>query len=218
MSEELDTRSLEFDADNILEEDHARGLSDDEYNFEELQSGGDTTDEEGNRTNTKYPLFRMPSKMADYKWELGTFFATKEDFKEAIATYAIHSGRNLKIQKDDKKKVRVICKEGCNWLAFCTKLPTEDTWQLRKLVDNHSCSKEYKVRLLSSKWLSKKLFSGVRENPRIKLSDICDKAQEKWNTGVTKSKAYRAKRQAIDIVDGSFREQYLDFMTTVMSY
>ena len=85
-------------------------------------------------------------------------------------------------------------------------------------MDNHTYSREYKVKLLSSKWLSKKLFSRVRENPRIKLSYICDRAQEKWNIGVTKSTAYRAKRQAIDIVDGSFREQYLDFMTTVMSY
>ena len=134
MSEELVIESLEFDVANIHEEGHViRGLSDDEYNSKELQSGGDTIDDEGSRPKIKYPLFRMPSKMANYKWELGTFLATKEDFKEVIAAYAIHSGRNLRIQKDDKKRVRVICKEGCDWLAFCARLPTEDTMAIKEV-------------------------------------------------------------------------------------
>ena len=51
--------------------------------------------------------------MEDYKWELGTFFATKEDFKEAIKTYIVLFGRNLKFKKNDNKRMRVICKKGC---------------------------------------------------------------------------------------------------------
>ena len=35
-----------------------------------------------------------------------------------------------------------------------------------------------------------------------------ERAQEKWNVGVNWTKAYKARSIAIDMVNGSFREQY----------
>lgn len=57
--------------------------------------------------------------MEDCKLELGAYFATKEDFKEAIRTYAFHSGRNLKFKKNDNKRMRVICKTSCPCESYC---------------------------------------------------------------------------------------------------
>lgn len=75
-------------------------------------------------------------------------------------------------------------------------------------MDKHTCSKDYKIRFLNSKWLGKKIQSNVRENPDLKLRDIMEKTHEKWNVGVNKTLAYRAKTLAVDIVDDSFKEQY----------
>ncbi|XP_027191068.1 uncharacterized protein [Cicer arietinum] len=147
--------------------------------------------------------------MEDYKWILGTLFTCKEEFKEATTIYAIHNGRDLKFIKNDKLRVRVKCKEGCEWFAYCAKLPDEDTWQLRKLVDTHSCNREYKVKFMRSNWLGKRLYSIVKENSNIKITDISNKVHKKWNVGVSKINAFRARRVAIDMVDGSFREEYL---------
>ncbi|CAK8574720.1 unnamed protein product [Lathyrus sativus] len=83
--------------------------------------------------------------MDDYKWELVTYFASKQDFKNGIRTYAIHNGRNMKFKKNDKKRMRVICKKGCPWEAYCAKIQDEDTWKLRKIVDKHTCSRDYNV-------------------------------------------------------------------------
>ncbi|XP_004496851.1 uncharacterized protein [Cicer arietinum] len=126
-----------------------------------------------------------------------------------MTTYAIHNGRDLKFIKNDKLRVRVKCKEGCEWFAYCAKLPDEDTWQLRKLVDTHSCNREYKVKFTRSSWLGKRLYSTIKENPNIKITDISNKVHQKWNAGVSKMKAFRARRVAIDMVDGSFIEQYI---------
>ena len=41
-------------------------------------------------------------------WELWTYF-TKEQLKDAIRTYVVHYGRNLKILKNDKRRVSVKC-------------------------------------------------------------------------------------------------------------
>ncbi|XP_058733572.1 uncharacterized protein LOC131605205 [Vicia villosa] len=51
-----------------------------------------------------WQTFKMPKSIKDYKWQLGTYFFTNQDFKDAIRTYEIHNGRNMKFKKNDKKK------------------------------------------------------------------------------------------------------------------
>lgn len=57
--------------------------------------------------------------------------------------------------------------------------------------------------MFEPKWLSKKLQSSIEENPKIKINDITEKAEQKWNAGITKSKAVKARCIEKDIVDGS---------------
>ncbi|XP_014506494.1 uncharacterized protein LOC106766266 [Vigna radiata var. radiata] len=149
--------------------------------------------------------------MVDYKWDLGMYFSQKEDLLDAIKAYAIQNGRNIRYVKNDKKRVRAKCmgsKGKCPWLAYCGYMDAIKTWQLRIVVDNHTCSREHKVKLLNSKCLSKRLEKTVRENPRVEGVDIVQKINRKWNVGVSQSMAYRAKAIASDHVDGSFKEQY----------
>ncbi|XP_058759791.1 uncharacterized protein LOC131633092 [Vicia villosa] len=146
--------------------------------------------------------------MADYKWEVGVYFRSNDDFKEAITSYVVQSGRNMRFTKNDKVRMRVKCKEGCQWEAYCAKLPNEETWQLRKLVDKHECSREYNVKMLTTKWLSKRIQNSLKNNPRMKIKDIKAKAQRKWNVGVNKTKAIRARFKDRDMVDGSLLGGY----------
>ncbi|XP_058733971.1 uncharacterized protein LOC131605655 [Vicia villosa] len=146
--------------------------------------------------------------MADYKWEVGVYFRSKDDFKEAITSYVVQSGRNMWFTKNDKVRVKVKCKDGCQWEAYCAKLPNEETWQLRKLVDKHECSREYNVKMLTTKWLSKRIQNSLKNNPRMKIKDLKAKAQRKWNVGVNKTKAIRARFKARDMVDRSFLGDY----------
>ncbi|XP_047172633.1 uncharacterized protein LOC124840599 [Vigna umbellata] len=83
-----------------------------------------------------------------------------------------------------------------------------DTWQLRTVVDRHTCSREHKLGLFNAKWLSKKLEKIVKENPNVKGVDIRDKISRKWNIAISKNMAYKAKAYASDEVEGSFTMQY----------
>ena len=122
-----DNDDLQTEADGESSKVADKGLSDDElYDSDELVSGSDT-DEDGS-TKSKFPTFKLPSKMKDYKWEVGTYFASKQEFQDAMRTYAIHSGRQLKFKKSDKVRVRVACKPTCPWNAFCAKIPNQETW------------------------------------------------------------------------------------------
>ncbi|KAK2384185.1 hypothetical protein QL285_071557 [Trifolium repens] len=77
--------------------------SDENYESDELESDleseKESDSEEGRKT--KYPSFVMPKDMEHYKWEAGTLFSTKDEFKFAIRTYSVHSGKNVKFGKND---------------------------------------------------------------------------------------------------------------------
>ncbi|RHN65625.1 putative transcription factor interactor and regulator CCHC(Zn) family [Medicago truncatula] len=105
----------------------------------------------------------------------------------------------------------MICKGSkgsCIFEAFCAKIPKEETWQLRKIQRLHSCSRVFKVKMLNSDWLGSKLNSRVREEPGLKLTTIVNRTIEKWGLKINLNKAYRARGKEIDMVDGSFRDQY----------
>lgn len=100
--------------------------------------------------------------MSNYKWELGTFFSSKSEFNESITIYVVQYGKNLKFKKNGKQRVRVRCIDGCEWEAYCAKLPKEETWQLRKVNDNHTSSIEYNVKIISKKWLNKRIQNSLK--------------------------------------------------------
>lgn len=54
--------------------------------------------------------FQMPKKIINYKWELVTLFASREDFNDTVKAYAVHSGGDFQIQEKDNIRVRVVCK------------------------------------------------------------------------------------------------------------
>lgn len=118
-------------------------------------------------------------------------------------TYVVQSGRNLKFNKNDKVRVRVECKDGCPWSIYCAKLDGEDTWQIRTMNDEHSYRRDYRVRMMKSKGLSKRLVNGVRENPNIKGSDLRERVH-KFNCGVSKTTALRARAHTKTLIHGSF--------------
>ncbi|WJX88398.1 hypothetical protein P8452_70493 [Trifolium repens] len=128
------------------------GLSDvEDCNSDELHSGNDSEDEEqSNVKKDKFPTFKLLKDMRDYNWEVGTYFACKEEFQYAIKCYSIQSARAVKFKKNDKTRMRVICKPGCKWAAYCAHIPGQETWQLRKIHDDHKCNREPHVPLLSS--------------------------------------------------------------------
>ena len=106
-------------------------------------------------------------------------------------------------------RLRCIGGKGkCPWTAYCDYMKAIKTWQLRKIVDNHTCSREFNLCVLSSKWLSKKLEKTVKENPRVKGIEIREKISRKWNVGISRCMAYRAKAIVAQNVEGFFKEQY----------
>jgi len=179
--------------------------------LDELLSGGETAceSEDDDSSWDFFGMFTMPKSMVNYKWDVGTYFLDKEHFRDVVRTYAIRGGRNIRIVKNDKGRIRVryIGAQGNYlWLAYCALLTSHHNWQLRKVVDVHTCSREFTIDIINSKWLSETLETNLRENPGLKINEIRNKVVRKWNTRVSMSMARRARAMAADQVQGSFKE------------
>ena len=70
----------------------------------------------------------------------------------------------------------------------------------------HTCARQFKVDLLSTKWLSGRLEISLSQNPKLRINDVRNKIVKKWNTSIRKSKAQQAMAMALKNVQGSFQE------------
>ncbi|RYR15782.1 hypothetical protein Ahy_B04g072714 [Arachis hypogaea] len=136
------------------------GLGDEEEGYEsedflDVPIVGD--DEDDNNVAKRYPLHKQLKDMSEYKWEIGTLYVSREEFKDCATAYAVHTRRGLRFDKVDLQRVKVTCVEGCNLFAYYGKMKNGQTWQLTSCHNKHSCSRELKIGIMHAKWLSKGL-------------------------------------------------------------
>ncbi|RYR54417.1 hypothetical protein Ahy_A06g029690 [Arachis hypogaea] len=156
----------------------------------------------------RFPIHSPLKNMSEYKWEVGTLYVSREEFKDCATAYAVSSGRGLRFSKVDLRRVKVECVEGYEWYAYCGKSKHERSWQLKSCNNKHNCSRELKIGIMHAKWLSKVFLNKIAENPKIMLTTLMRKAYTKWNVELTKSKASRIKQFALDELQETYIEQY----------
>ena len=78
-------------------------------------------------------------------------FSNKEALKEAIRQYGRKNRYNVKLRRNDKKRIKVVCKEECLWTLWAAKFNPKDlTWQIKTYVSQHMCLKAMKNRNMTS--------------------------------------------------------------------
>jgi hypothetical protein len=182
--------SLYFGQGGIEQERIKTGLSDNEeaYMSEELLSMDDDD------VRPQYPMYKPPKKAKYIKFEIGMKFNSLEEFKNVVTDYAIHGGHGIQFEKNDKVRVKAVCKKGCKWVAYAVKMAGEMTCQLRTFVNEHTCSRSYLNSRATSKWLGKKLTNRINEQPDMPCSTIQEKVHKRFVVNISRSKAYRAKK------------------------
>ena len=114
--------------------------------------------------------------------------------------------RGSDLQKNVLQRVRAISQENCKFVAYLTKVPRENSYQLRTLNLDHTCSRSYKNSRCTSLYIGKKLMKKVKRQPNMKLRDIQDVVHEKFTLNISVGKASRAREKAREYVDGAYTE------------
>nr|GEY10662.1 transposase, MuDR [Tanacetum cinerariifolium] len=155
---------------------------------------------------------------------VGEQFATSKLVKEKVTRVSVEQRRQLWLKKNDKLRVRVVCKgqvpdfannnmgtivpvtcnpkgptskvqpksiskkekvtkpkesHGCPWVMQVSKLPNEDTWDVKTLEDIHKCLQTRIVTKCTVTFLSRKVEESIKPNPKIPLSAFKDQLQKK---------------------------------------
>jgi len=77
----------------------------------------------------------MEELTASYKFKVGLEFKSLAQFKEAIIEWNVLNGYEIKFEKNDKTRVRVICKDKkgiCGFLAFVSQVGDKHTFRMKR--------------------------------------------------------------------------------------
>ncbi|XP_016192168.1 uncharacterized protein LOC107633047 [Arachis ipaensis] len=156
-----------------------------------------------------FPQFNEKTKFGELKFEVSMVFKSKSEFMQATRDYTIQWGRNILFSKNDKVRVRAVCKsEDCPWVVYCACNKQDGSWQIRTLVDNHTCPRRRKNRAATQTWTLSKLVPKLRKHPTMKHREVYDWFVRKCNVYLNSTCITRALKAARKIVEGDEIAQY----------
>ncbi|KAD3066829.1 hypothetical protein E3N88_34709 [Mikania micrantha] len=96
----------------------------------------------------------------------------------------------------------------CPWVMLISKVKDSETWIVKTLLNEHKCIPSRDINACTSTFLSSQMLEQIEENPTIPVRVVQEQLQRKYEIGITKTKAYRAKVKAKKVVEGDFISQY----------
>ncbi|KAL6499420.1 hypothetical protein OROHE_026083 [Orobanche hederae] len=147
-------------------------------------------------------------------------FSPSEEFKEKVRQHAIATRRELEFEKNDKNRVRVVCKgtipalgDGgedvtCTWVLYCSKYKRDVNWVVKTYTKEHTCLQTRSVKARDYKFLSKQIVQQIETNPEVPIRALREQLQRQYKVDISKMKTFRAKNEAIKHVRGDYATQY----------
>lgn len=135
----------------------------------ELLSGNESDDKVGNKR--RYPEFNAIVDMTNPHFQVGMIFGSFKEFKEAVIEYAIKARTNIRFEKNDTKRVKAMCKKGCPWTIWVSRLGkgTENV-QVKIFSSSHICVNEHNIKFLTINYLVGKYLLTFMDDPTQSLA------------------------------------------------
>ncbi|KAL2249689.1 UNVERIFIED_CONTAM: hypothetical protein Sindi_2442600 [Sesamum indicum] len=202
------TSDLEVDDEN--NSDGLSGSSDDG----ETDIMGDEIDLNENKVSddeqseSSYPIFN-PAEKFDPTFTLGMMFSTKGELRNAIQSHAIKTRRHIICTKSDPSRYYAKCGDtNCDWRLHARKVKDECTFQIRDYNPKHKCAKTFNLKNVKSSWLCDKYLDKFKSDPKRSVKGFRVDAINEIRCHISKDQAYRAKRKALEKLEGSPEYQY----------
>ncbi|CAL9006347.1 unnamed protein product [Prunus brigantina] len=208
---------------NVETETQTQGpgeISDDGADSDTFYSYGNTSDNENTSRHCtkkqriclpKFKQYRRATDLKNPEFHLGMQFANREYLKEAIKEYAIVNGKLLKFQKNDKKRVKVVCSGSgnCAFVLYASRIDKEEsTFVVKAIHAYHTCGRVDRLRYANSTWISERFCDKMRRNPNWTMGQLQDEVKEHYAMNVTQNQVYRAKKLAKKVIKDSYKEQF----------
>ena len=210
-SVEVDRNEGGGNDDLVLEEggvDRQKYFVDGDYASDEYYSPDSSDGEGGTRFKPKFPMFNLKVGKGWHEPVKGMRYANPQQLRECLTSYAVAKGFPIKFDKSSRHSVLVNCATGCPFRLWASYMQNEDSFQIKSLNSEHKCVRNFKLKLVTSKWLSIKYKKKLTSDPNWKLKDFKAYVLEKYAIDVSLSKCFRAKKKALGEVEESLVEHY----------
>lgn len=147
-----------------------------------------------------------------FQWKVGQRFPNRESFKQAVASFAIMQGRNLRFNISNKKRgqrLGACCIAGCPFKLYSSWDSRRACFVVKTIQNEHTCCRNMKKNIqLKSTWAAQQLLEVFKSRPHWPASEIKETIRRAYRVVVSRDFAYKTKREAHKLLHGSMVDHY----------
>ncbi|XP_058724923.1 uncharacterized protein LOC131596316 [Vicia villosa] len=192
----------------ITDEMGKEHVIDEEYLTDELDSGADDDSCDDRPTTIRFKEDDGLSK--NFKFKVGMEFSSLKQFKKVVLEHNVLNGREVKFEKNDADRCRVVCNEKkiCNYTVLCSRVLKTTTFRIKTLFHKHKCGRHFFNKSAKAEWVAKVIVDGLKNNTKMKLNEVVADVRLKYATEIPGCRAFKARQLARRIVEGDSSKQY----------
>ncbi|GAA0153808.1 hypothetical protein LIER_11962 [Lithospermum erythrorhizon] len=168
------------------------------------------------------PIFNPNADLRTYDLAKEMKFTDWKHCKDVIIGYFVLRGFKVVWKHKERKRLTTTCEGNCGWRIQASPILNTNTFQIKQYSDGgHTCNPDKENPLAHYKFIGRKMTSEVKENPNMKISEFIKKVDSLFGQEISYHKALRAKEVALNILHGSWDEQYTmlrNYCATVKEY
>ncbi|KAH7855664.1 hypothetical protein Vadar_027433 [Vaccinium darrowii] len=162
----------------------------------------------GHRRKQKFREFDEGGDMEKPTLVEGMIFPNVIAFRKFLKEYHIREGYEYEYVKNESTRVTVICKDKCGFRLHASPMHGEKLFQIKKINAQHCCIRKYTNRLATHRWIANKYKDKFAAEPDKKVKTLKHDVKRERMVDVSRKKAWRAKRTALEVIHGNLKEQY----------
>jgi hypothetical protein len=150
--------------------------------------------------------------------DVGTVFTDLKQFRAALKNLIICEGREVMRPKNDPVQVSAKCKiVDCAWYIYASRLPDGRSFNIKKYVKDHTCGKSHTVKQMDANWIGTEYEHFFRSEKDWRVKSLRDTVLRDTQVGISLTKAYRAKRYAVQKIGGEYHPTKVYNLCVILS-
>ncbi|XVF64368.1 hypothetical protein PTKIN_Ptkin09bG0164000 [Pterospermum kingtungense] len=197
------TKLEAYDSDNGYGTEHYYDTDD------ALSSEGTDSDGENAATRkSRFPQHKSDQVVPEFCVRM--VFKDGTDFKTVVHRYSVYIKRELKIVKNEPKRISVKCVSAahCNWRIYASYSKEARGIQVKTYFKEHSCPMTFKNKAVNVKLIAKRYESSIKKHRKITMKDLAERVKEDLDVEVNLTRCKRAKHMVFEKFAGNFIKKY----------
>ncbi|WOL19530.1 hypothetical protein Cni_G28328 [Canna indica] len=160
------------------------------------------------RKRRHYKVFNSNCNLQDIRFEIGMQFETSSQFKDAVQSYALHNGVNIRWSRSTKGRMKAKCVKDCPWKIYGSYKQNETAFIVKTYIDEHRCSRSMRNRQTTTEWLVNYYMNTFRRNSNWDVKQMVADFQSKFFIPLPRAKCYRVRLVVLKRLCGSLNDHY----------